>query len=113
MAKKTSVKVRKSRRAQPKTRNIRYRCDGTCKASPKFAHMSPGDVMVLIAVDVDARVTFIGGSPFKSKATQIRVAKGTAHPEVVANKEGVFEYRLSCSNPSCPSSVANPEMIVP
>ena len=56
--------------------------------------MSPGDVMVLIAVDVDARVTFIGGSPFKSKATQIRVAKGTAHPEVVGNKEGVFEYRL-------------------
>ena len=113
MAKKTSVKVGKRSKALPKVRNIKYRCGGTCKARPNPAHMSPGDVMVLFAVDVDARVTFIGGSPFKSKATRIQVQKGTAHPEVVGDKKGKFEYRLSCTNPSCPSSVANPEMIVP
>jgi len=78
--------------------------------------MSPGDTVNLIAVNVEATILFTipPVSPFVSGTNPIVVAKGTTKTEVVANNAaGTFEYALTCRNPICPTSVGNPQMIVP
>ena len=98
---------------EPKIRRIRIGCAGGCKATPETLHMSPGDVVVIFARGSDVEVNFVGKSPFKSGKDPIKVASGTAHPEVVGSKTGTFEYRPKCTNPSCPTGAGNPVMIVP
>jgi hypothetical protein len=115
-AKKTKKAARRGAKRtakEPSVRKIKYRCSNGCKATPKFATMNQGDVVVLIAVNTDATINFLGTSPFESGTDPIHVPKGTAHPEVVASNSGTFEYTLSCKNPRCSSGVTNPEMIVP
>jgi hypothetical protein len=74
--------------------------------------MSPGDVVVLLAIDTDATVNFVGASPFQSGTNPIHIPKGTAHPEVVGPGTGTFDYSLSCS--ACTGgTVVSPKMIVP
>lgn len=109
MAKKAS-----KQRARPLTgeaKRIKYKCNGSCRATPKFAHMSPGDVVVLIAVDTDVTIDFKTASPFESGADPITITEGAFRAEVVGTKAGSFAYTLTCS--TCASSHGDPEMIVP
>ena len=112
---KTSARSRKGQGGPPV--QIKYRCtQNQCRATRKFTHMSPGDTVKLIAVNVEATIFFTipPVSPFVSGTNPIVVAKGTTDTEVVANNAaGTFEYALTCRNPTCPTSVGNPQMIVP
>lgn len=124
-AKKTTPKKRQAKKA-PRTaqgstssatgltgsvREINYRCAGGCRATPPSAHMSPGDVVCMVAVNTDVTVNFTGASPFESGADPIDIPEGSFRCEVVGSATGTFPYALSCSK--CPSGLVPPEMIVP
>jgi len=93
---------------------INYRCQTTCKASPKFAHMAPGDVVAMKAVNTNVSLSFVT-SPFLSGATSIAIPSGSTHYEEVKPIPTFppkhFPYTLSCSD--CVSVLGPPEMIVP
>lgn len=92
-------------------REINYRCAGGCRATPPSVHISPGDVVVMVAVNTDVTINFTGASPFESGADPISIAEGSFQAEVVGTATGTFSYALSCSK--CPSGLVPPEMIVP
>jgi hypothetical protein len=103
----------KTVRADDPVNEIRYRCASTCKASPKFAHLTAGSTVHLVAENVDVDIYFLSGSPFVSTATHIQIARGTTVSEVVGATQQHFDYTLVCTNPTCRTSSSNPEMIVP
>jgi hypothetical protein len=109
---KTSTRERGQAGAAP-VREIRYRClGGACTATPKFAHITPGDTIDLVAMGTDVTITFVGGSPFLPPTNPINIASGNTDQRVVGETHGEFEYTLRCS--ACfRTSVTNPEMIVP
>jgi hypothetical protein len=76
--------------------------------------MSPGDTVVLQAVNTAVTITFTtNGSPFQSSTNPIHLSAGQSRNEVVkASAAGHFPYTLSCSQCSR-QSMAPPEMIVP
>jgi hypothetical protein len=112
-AKKTSSRGRagSSTFLSGRVRNIRYKCSGGCKATPKFAHMSPGDVVNMLAINTDVKIDFNGASPFQSGADPIVISEGSVRTEVVGSSNGTFPYTLSCSK--CQTGNIPPEMIVP
>lgn len=114
MAAKKAKKAKRKASTPPLTgsvKTIKYKCAGSCKATPKFAHMKPGDVVVLMAINTDVKIDFLGNSPFVSGTDPIRLAEGEARTEIVKSTAGHFEYTLTCSE--CPTSTTPPEMIVP
>jgi hypothetical protein len=90
---------------------INYRCAGGCRATPSNVHMSPGDVVTMVAVNTDVTINFTGASPFESGADPINIPEGGFQTEIVSAATGNFAYALSCSK--CPSGLVPPEMIVP
>ena len=90
---------------------INYRCAGGCRATPPSVHMSPGDVVTMVAVNTDVTINFTGASPFESGADPINISQGGFQTEVVGTATGTFGYALSCSK--CPTGLVPPEMIVP
>lgn len=120
MAKKKAVKKKKAAKkktakktsARMKVVKITYKCSGGCKASKKFAHMSPGDHVSLEASGTTATIQFVTRTPFTSGDMHIVVRDGHPVPEVVkATAFGTYEYSLGCD--SCRSAFSNPKMIVP
>jgi hypothetical protein len=110
VAKKKTAK--KKTQKKPKSLTLKYKCSNGCKASKKFAHMSPGDSVSLVATNTVATIDFLTGTPFASGDVHIVVRPSTPVREVVARgARGTYEYTLSCD--SCKSSVSNPKMIVP
>ena len=109
----TKRKTKKTKKATltGRTVTIRYHCNGACKATPRRAHMSPGDVVNMLAMNTNARITFIRASPFRSGASTIIIRAGGIRTEIVGATTGTFRYNLSC--PSCPTGNIPPEMIVP
>lgn len=89
---------------------INYRCAGGCRATPPSVHMSPGDVVVMVAVNTDVTINFTAGSPFESGADPIHISAGSSQSEVAGSTPGTFPYALSCS--TCLSGLVPPEMIV-
>ena len=105
-------------------KRISYRCVGTaspcCKITDRSAHMEPGDVVVLIAVDTRVNIKFRHGSPFESGETSFTIAAGSFRVEVVKNVIGIppvrFPYNDDCCaacRVGCPHPEGPPEMIVP
>src|SRR5262245_4966881 len=110
--KKKSGKKKTSTTAAARKITITYKCNPTCKASQKFAHMRPGDHVSLEAQSTTATIDFLTRTPFTSGDMHIVVRDGHPVPEVVAaSAYGDYEYTLRCG--TCPSSVNNPKMIVP
>ena len=112
----TKRKTKKTKKAKTatltgRTVTIRYRCNGSCKALPRRAHMRAGDVVNMLAINTNVRITFIGASPFQSGASSIIIRAGGIRTEIVGAATGSFPYNLSC--PTCPTGNIPPEMIVP
>src|SRR5436189_83812 len=78
---------------------IKFRCrQGLCTARPKFAHMSPGDDVDLIADGTNVTITFLTSSPFVSATNPIHITSGTTdHQQVSATAAGTYQYTLDCS----------------
>jgi len=109
VAKKKTKKTAKKKTTTTRSTTIRYSCSGSCKATPKNAHIGKkGSKVVLKATNTNARVTFTT-SPFAKKV--FNIAAGTQVTATVVKTSGSFPYALSCA--ACPSSAAPPEMIVP
>ena len=113
-AKKKKSSSSTSQRAGNIVVRIKYQCQTTCKATPKFPHMLPGDVVAMKAVGTNVTLAFVT-SPFLTGVTNIVIPSGTTHYEEVkpmplfpVNK---FPYTLSCSH--CATLLGPPEMIVP
>jgi hypothetical protein len=111
--KKTAKKKTAKKKSTSGTTRIKFLCSNGCKAQPKTVHLAPGQKVTLRAVNTDATMNFVKGSPFVSGADPISIAAGQTRNEVIGQKKGEFEYTLKCENPRCQSSVGNPKMIVP
>jgi hypothetical protein len=98
-----------------KARSITYECkNSSCKPDTKFKHMDTGDVLTLIAKNVEVTITFgLNGTPLIPPTNPIVIPKGTAQAFVVGGVSGThYDYKIRCLNPRCASSVDDPEMIV-
>ena len=118
--KKTAKKKTQKRSTVPEKHDsslieIHCGCLGSCIANPPSVHLSPGDQVVMDAMNADVRVTFLHGSPFVSNAVTFTILQGTAHPieTIKPTPAKTFDYRLTCSNPRCRSDQDDAEMIVP
>ena len=109
MAKRKTKKAKNAARTG-KTVTIKYRCNGACKAIPSKAHMSPGDVVKMMAINTDVKIKFIGKTPFRSRAKSIIIKAGGIRTEIVKATTG-SKYTLSC--PGCPTGNLPAEMIIP
>jgi len=122
--KKTAKKKTHKRSTVPEKHDsslieIHCGCLGSCIANPPSVHLSPGDQVVMDAMNADVRVTFLHGSPFVSNAVTFTILQGTAHP-VETIKPTInptppkhFRYGLACSNPRCRSDEDDAEFIIP
>jgi hypothetical protein len=116
--KKPRQPVRKSPRrgASARGRRIKYRCTGSgnCSATPRAAHMSPGHVVLLEAVNTDVTITFgANGSPFVPPTNPLHISRGQTRRETVAGgAAGRHPYTLRCSTCARQGHLP-PEMIVP
>jgi len=111
-ARKKSAPAKGRKRARAAHVPITYSCaSSVLRIAPRLAHMSPGDVVDMKAVNTDVTLTF-ANSPFTSGATNIFIRSGKVHNEFVKlNANGRFPY--TASSPNCGSAFAPPEMIVP
>ena len=118
--KKTAKKKKKSTttvktKSYPELIQIHCGCLGSCVASPSTVHMSPGDQVVMDAINADVRVHFKNGSPFVSGAVTFNILQGTAHPPetIKPTPPKKFTYGLTCTNPRCSTSQDDAEFIIP
>jgi hypothetical protein len=109
--------VKKTAKKTKSSKTINYNCrGGTCTATPKKQHLSPGAQVTMQAGNADATIDFAAasGSPFASGTTHFFIPKGTSQVETVAaGANGHFPYKLACTNPRCRKSSDPPEVIVP
>jgi hypothetical protein len=96
-------------------KQIVYECQSaTCSPDNRHKKMKRGDIVLMIASNIDVQIVFTSGSPFKSGETNISVPKGTIAAEFVASgaSRKKYPYNLRCTNPVCAAISDPPEMIV-
>jgi hypothetical protein len=111
--KQTSKKPKPAAAALIRTQTFRYFCkNSVCSVTPRSKHLSPGDIVVLIATGTDVWITFVNGTPFTSAPNPIHLVDGVPQVFVVDSRPGTFRYTIQCS--TCPDQIGiPPEMIVP
>jgi hypothetical protein len=96
-------------------KQILYECaSATCTPDTRKKKIRRGDIVLMIAKNIDAKIVFTSGSPFVSGKTTISIPKGTIAAEFVATgaAKKSFPYTLTCKNPFCAARSDPPEMIV-
>src|SRR5262245_54824165 len=96
-------------------KQIVFECkNAACSADNRHKRINRGNIVLMIALNIDVQIAFTSGSPFESGATNISVPKGTIAAEFVASgaTKKSYPYILTCTRPRCAAVNDPPEMIV-